>query len=96
MVLIHRRTRKTLGIECKHQSTPGSAEEKIPSTIEDIKAWPIPGLVVFSGTGFSQNIRHFLISTGRAVEFEDLRPWLCLFFGLDMGQAETQGALDIN
>src|SRR5829696_2640209 len=64
VVLIHPVTRKTLGIECKFQSVGGSAEEKIPAIIKDIDAWPIPGLVVFAGPGFSENMRSFLIATG--------------------------------
>ncbi|HTL57582.1 MAG TPA: PD-(D/E)XK nuclease superfamily protein [Candidatus Limnocylindrales bacterium] len=82
VVVIHPQTRKTLGIECKFQSVTGTAEEKIPSIINDIAAWPIPGLVVFDGAGFTENMKLFLISTGKAVEFPDLKPWLCLFFGL--------------
>lgn len=82
VVLTHPQTRKTLGIECKFQGVPGTAEEKIPSVISDIAAWPIPGLVVFAGQGFTDNMRLFLISTGKAVELTELRPWLCLFFGL--------------
>lgn len=84
VVVTHPQTRKTLGIECKFQAVPGTAEEKIPSVINDIAAWPIPGLVVFDGEGFTENMRLFLISTGKAVEFPDLKPWLCLFFGLPM------------
>jgi hypothetical protein len=82
VVLIHPATRKTLGIECKFQSVVGSAEEKIPAIIKDIDAWPIPGIVVFAGAGFSENMKSFLISTGKAVEFDEVQPWLCLFFGL--------------
>jgi hypothetical protein len=82
VIVIHPQTRKTLGIECKYQAVTGSAEEKIPSTIQDIAAWPIPGIVVFAGDGFSSNMRSFLIASGKAVELEDVRPWLCLFFGL--------------
>ena len=82
VVLIHPQTRKTLGVECKYQGVVGTAEEKIPSTIRDIDAWPIPGLVVFAGAGFTENMRSYLISTGKAVEFDELQPWLCLFFGL--------------
>ena len=82
VVLLHPVSRKTLGLECKFQAVVGSAEEKIPATIKDIEAWPIPGLVVFAGAGFSDNMRSFLISTGKAVELDELRPWLCLFFGL--------------
>jgi hypothetical protein len=84
VVLTHPLTRKTLGIECKYQSVTGTAEEKIPSVITDIAAWPIPGLVVFAGVGFTENMKLFLISTGKAVEFPDLDPWLRLFFGLPL------------
>jgi hypothetical protein len=86
VVITHPQTRKTLGIECKFQSVTGTAEEKIPSVINDIAAWPIPGLVVFAGAGFTENMKLFLISTGKAVEFEDLAPWLRLFFGLPLDQ----------
>ena len=86
VVLIHPQTRKTLGVECKYQSVLGTAEEKIPSTIKDIEAWPIPGLVVFAGNGFTENMKSYLISTGKAVEFDELQPWLCLFFGLPFGE----------
>jgi hypothetical protein len=85
VVLTHPQTRKTLGLECKFQAVKGTAEEKIPAIIKDIEAWPIPGLVVFAGEGFTENMRSFLISTGKAVEMEELRPWLCLFFGLPLG-----------
>jgi hypothetical protein len=82
VVLTHLETRQSLGIECKVQSTKGSAEEKIPSTIMDIAAWPIPGIVVFSGTGFSNEFRSYLHASGKAVEFCDLEDWLRLFFRL--------------
>ena len=82
VILTHPVTRKALGVECKYQLVPGSAEEKIPSTIQDISAWPIPGIVVFAGEGFSENMRSFLIASGKAVEAPDLPPWLALFFGL--------------
>lgn len=77
-------SRRRLGLECKFQSVPGTAEEKIPTTIQDIAAWPIPGLVVFSGEGFSPYMRSFLIASGRSVELEDLEAWLRLFFGLPL------------
>jgi hypothetical protein len=83
IVLRHPDTRQTLGVECKFQGGGGSAEEKIPATVQDIVAWPIPGIVVFAGQGFSDNMRSFLYSTGKAVDLEDLETWLQLFFGLD-------------
>ncbi len=73
---------KTLGIECKYQGTSGSAEEKIPSTIEDIQSWPIAGLVVINGDGFSTNMVGYLLSTGKVVWFKDLEDWLRLYFSL--------------
>lgn len=82
VVLRHSETRKSLGVECKYQGTKGSAEEKIAATIEDIQAWPIRGIVVFSGAGFSPNMRAYLLSTGVAVELEDTQMWLELYFGL--------------
>jgi hypothetical protein len=75
---------KTLGVECKFQGGAGSAEEKVPATIQDIAAWPIEGIVAFAGDGFTENMRSYLISTGKAVEFKDLEPWLRLFFGLPL------------
>jgi len=84
VVLTHRDSRKTLGIECKYQAVAGTAEEKVPTTIQDMAAWPIPGLLVFDGPGFTDNMKAFLISTGKAVELSDLEPWLRLFFGLDV------------
>jgi hypothetical protein len=87
-------TRRTLGVECKFQGGPGSAEEKVPATVNDIAAWPIPGIVVIGGGGFSPNMRQFLISTGKAVDFEDLEDWLRLYFGLP-DEPELQGSLAI-
>lgn len=83
-IVVTGRDSRRLGIECKFQATSGSAEEKIPATIQDIRAWPIEGIVVFEGEGFSANMRAFLISTGVAVELDDLENWLRLFFGLPL------------
>lgn len=82
VVLRHPGTRVSLGIECEYQRTQGSAEDKIAGTIQDIRVWPIRGIVVFSGAGFSPNIRAYLLSTGCAVDFKDSRKWIELYFGL--------------
>ena len=87
VVLTNPVDRKRLGVECKFQGSHGTAEEKIPTTIQDMAAWPIPGLVVFSGEGFSPLMRSFLIASGKAVDFEDLQSWLRLFFGLDLQES---------
>ncbi len=82
VVLVCEKTGKNLGIECKFQGGSGTAEEKIPATIKDIESWPIPGIVVIGGEGFSQNMRGYLMSTGKVVCFEDLEGWLRLYFAL--------------
>ncbi|HUR35722.1 MAG TPA: PD-(D/E)XK nuclease superfamily protein [Vicinamibacterales bacterium] len=82
VVLTRAATGKTLGVECKYQGGGGSAEEKVPATIQDIGAWPIPGVVVFGGAGFSANMVAYFHSTGKAVQMSELEPWLRLFFGL--------------
>lgn len=84
VVLKDLKSLKTLGVECKFQGGGGSAEEKVPTTLQDIDAWPIDGLVVFSGDGFTTNMKSFLVSTGKAVELEELEPWLRLYFGLPL------------
>ena len=83
VVLTEPKTKLKLGLECKFQGTTGTAEEKIPATIEDIKAWPIRGLVVIDGPGFSENMRGYLIATGVVVELEDIVDWLKLYFVLE-------------
>jgi hypothetical protein len=75
-------SRRAIGLECKYQSEPGTAEEKVPALVRDIEAWPIPGLVVFDGAGFSGHMITYLHSTGKAVLFEDLEDWLRLHFGI--------------
>jgi hypothetical protein len=83
--------RWSLGIEVKYQRTAGSAEEKIPATIDDIAAWPIPGMVVFHGPGFSTHMRSFLQAAGKAVELEDLETWLRLYFVLGSARPSLSG-----
>lgn len=84
VVITNPSDRRRLGVECKFQGGAGSAEEKIPTTILDIRAWPISGIVVFEGSGFSANMRAYLVASGKAVEMEDLEPWLRLYFGLPL------------
>ena len=82
VVVTHVLTGKRLGIECKFQATQGTAEEKIPATIQDISHWPIDGIVVIDGEGFSTNMEGYLMSTGKVIWLEDLDGWLRLYFGL--------------
>lgn len=41
------------------------AEEKRLAAIQDSKAWPIPGRVVFAGEGITENRKPFLIFSGK-------------------------------
>ncbi|HBC89479.1 MAG TPA: hypothetical protein DCZ94_21285 [Lentisphaeria bacterium] len=84
IILRDPKTSKVLGIECKFQKTPGTIEEKLPATIEDIKAWPMDGIVVYGGEGITVNMKSYLVSTGKALEFEELDSWLKLYFGLPL------------
>jgi hypothetical protein len=84
VVITDEKTGKRLGVECKYQSTTGTAEEKIPATIQDIAYWPIPGIVVIDGEGFSPNMLGYLMSTGKVVWYDELEEWLRLYFGLQV------------
>jgi hypothetical protein len=84
VIVRERHSGRRLGIECKAQHSSGTAEEKIPAVISDIAAWPIDGVVVIAGEGFSGNMKSYLISTGKAVYLEDLEVWLRLYFGMDL------------
>jgi len=93
VVLTQPTTRLRLGIECKFQGVTGTAEEKIPAILNDIDAWPIRGIVVFGGAGFSDNMKYFLTSSGKAVSIQDLEDWLRLYFGLQLASKGSQGSL---
>lgn len=82
VVITDEKTGKRLGVECKYQATSGTAEEKILATIQDIAHWPIPGIVVIDGEGFSANMQGYLMSTGKVVWYGELEEWLRLYFGL--------------
>lgn len=73
---------RSLGIECKYQQRSGSTEDKLVHTISDLDARPVRHIVVFGGKGFSKNIRGFLLSTGKALELQDLRNYLVFYFSL--------------
>jgi hypothetical protein len=81
--LVYDRAGKSLGIECKYQQTAGSAEDKLVHTITDFDARPVKHILVFGGEGFSKNVRGYLLSTGKAIELDQLRNYLVLYFGLE-------------
>ena len=74
-------TGERLGILCRYQGTSGTTYEKIPAQIEDMRAWPIRGVVVLAGDQFTAEFKGFVRATGFAIEFAELETWLRLFFG---------------
>ena len=47
-------------IECKYQEVQGTTDEKIPYTLQDMKALPMAGAVAYAGEGFSIGVLHML------------------------------------
>jgi len=84
VILTHPEDRRRLGVECKFQRVAGSAEEKVPLVIQDLETWPIPGIIVFAGGGFTPHMQTYLRASGKAIHLDELESWLRLFFGLEL------------
>ena len=78
-------TGERLGILCRYQGTSGTTYEKIPAQIEDMRAWPIRGVVVLAGDEFPAEFKGFVRGTGLAIELGELDDWLRMFFGRALG-----------
>ncbi len=63
---VHQESRKALAVECKVQTSAGTADEKIPYTLQDLAAMHVPAFVVYAGAGFSEGVLHLLRSSERA------------------------------
>jgi len=61
---------KIIGIEAKTQQTPGTAYQKLPYSLEDIRKSPIPTLIVFSGPYIQPDVKAMLVSSGFGIEIE--------------------------
>lgn len=57
---------QALALECKYQDTGGTADEKIPYTLQDLEALHFPGFLVYAGEGFSKGIIHLLEGSSQA------------------------------
>lgn len=71
-----------LGIACMFQKEAGTAEERSLATLEDMEAWPIRGLLVFAGEGYSEGFTAYLRARGSAIALDELETWLRFFFDL--------------
>lgn len=72
---------KCCGISFSNQNVSGTAERKIPLVLDDMKKWPIDGIVIIDGEGFSPTFENFLYSTGKVFREQDAYDWLTLYFG---------------
>ncbi len=66
ILAVHTASSRALGIECKFQGTAGTADEKIPYTLQDLEAMHVPAFVAYAGSGFSVGVTHMLESHKRA------------------------------
>jgi hypothetical protein len=57
---------KALAIECKYQDSAGTADEKLPYTLQDLATLRVPSVVVYAGAGFSEGVLHLLQSSAQA------------------------------
>lgn len=63
LLLLHPETGRALALECKYQDSSGTADEKIPYTLQDLAAMRLPSAVVYAGRGFSEGVLHLLQSS---------------------------------
>ena len=63
LLLIEKTTNRGLAIECKYQDSAGTADEKIPYALDELRALRIPGAIVYAGGGFSDGVLHLLQSS---------------------------------
>lgn len=52
--------KKALALECKYQDTSGTADEKIPYSLQDLAALRMPSALIYGGAGFSEGVLHLL------------------------------------
>jgi hypothetical protein len=60
LFILHPQERKAFALECKYQDVSGTADEKIPYTLQDLAALRMPSAVVYAGVGFSEGVLHLL------------------------------------
>jgi hypothetical protein len=51
---------QALALECKYQDSSGTADEKIPYALEDLRALRVPSAMAYAGAGFSEGVLHLL------------------------------------
>lgn len=51
---------RAYAIECKYQDSSGTADEKMPYALENMRALNMGGCIVYAGSGFSVGVLHML------------------------------------
>ena len=78
VLVLQEEDRLAYAIECKFQKSHGTVDEKIPYALQDMRAMPIPGCIVYAGSGFSTGVLHMLQAAENAAyclpEVESLEP----------------------
>jgi hypothetical protein len=77
VLLVHKASARAFALECKYQSVAGTADEKIPYALDDLRAMRTPGCLVYAGSGFSPGILHLLRASDLAaycLPGDSLRP----------------------
>lgn len=60
LLAVDRETDRAVVFECKYQASFGTADEKIPYTLNDLAALHVPAFLVYAGAGFSTGVLHML------------------------------------
>jgi hypothetical protein len=77
LFVLHAAERKAIAFECKYQDVSGTADEKIPYTLQDLAAMRMPSACTYAGAGFSEGVLHLLQASELAaycLPDETLRP----------------------
>ena len=60
LLLVDEASQGGFALECKYQATQGTADEKIPYALEDLRAMRMAAGLVYAGDGFSIGVLHML------------------------------------
>jgi hypothetical protein len=60
LLLVSESSQEAFAIECKYQDSAGTADEKIPYALDNMRALPMKGCIAYAGTGFSVGVLHML------------------------------------
>lgn len=66
LLVLEPATARALVVECKYQDSSGTADEKIPYALDDLKSLRVPSVVAYAGQGFSEGVLHLLQSSSLA------------------------------